>query len=38
MAFDGITTKKVVDELKNIIGYKVDKIYQPDKNTIIWES
>ena len=35
MAFDGITTKKVVDELQNLINYKIDKIYQPDKNTII---
>ena len=35
MAFDGIVTKKVVDELSLISGYKIDKIYQPDKNTII---
>ena len=35
MAFDGIVTKKIVDELVSIIGYKIDKIYQPDKNTII---
>lgn len=35
MAFDGIITKKVVDELQNIINYKIDKIYQPDKNTIL---
>lgn len=35
MAFDGITTKKVVDELQNLINYKIDKIFQPDKNTII---
>ena len=35
MAFDGIVTKKVTDELKNLIDYKIDKIYQPDKNTII---
>ena len=35
MAFDGIVTKSICKELRNIIGYKVDKIYQPDKNTII---
>ena len=35
MAFDGIVTKSIVDELKNIIGSKIDKIYEPDKNTII---
>ena len=35
MAFDGIVTKKVVDELQCIIDYKIDKIYEPEKNTII---
>lgn len=35
MAFDGIMVKKIVDELQSIIGYKIDKIYEPDKNTII---
>ena len=35
MAFDGLVTKKIVNELKSIIGYKVDKINEPDKNTII---
>lgn len=35
MAFDGIVTKTIVAELKNIIGYKIDKIYEPDKNTIL---
>ena len=35
MAFDGIITKKVVYELQNIIGCKIDKIYEPDKNNII---
>ena len=34
MAFDGIVTKAITLELKKIIGYKIDKIYQPDKNTI----
>ena len=35
MAFDGIVAKKVTDELQNLIGYKIDKIYEPDNNTII---
>lgn len=35
MAFDGIVTQKIVYELKNIIGYKIDKVYQPDKNTVV---
>ncbi len=35
MAFDGIVTKIVTKELQNIINYKIDKIYEPDKNTII---
>lgn len=35
MAFDGIVINKIVCELQNIIDYKIDKILQPDKNTII---
>ena len=35
MAFDGIVAKKIVDELSTLINHKIDKIYQPDKNTII---
>ena len=35
MAFDGIVTKSIVKEMQNIIGSKIDKIYEPDKNTII---
>ena len=36
MAFDGIVTKAITYELKNdLIGGKIDKIYQPDKNTIL---
>lgn len=34
MAFDGIMTKCITTELKNIIGYKIDKVYEPDKNTV----
>lgn len=35
MAFDVIITNKITEELQNIIGYKVDKICQPNKNTVI---
>lgn len=35
MAFDVIITNKIVQELQNIVGYKVDKIFQPNKNTVI---
>ena len=36
MAFDGIVTKSILKELKPlIIGGKIDKIHEPDKNTII---
>ena len=35
MAFDAIVAKKVVEELNSIENYKIDKIYEPDKNTII---
>lgn len=37
MAFDGVTTYSIVKELQNIINYKINKIYQPNKNTIIIE-
>ena len=35
MAFDGIVTKSIVTELENLSGARIDKIFQPDKNTII---
>ena len=35
MAFDGIVTKTVIKELQNIINYKIDKVYEPDSNTIV---
>ena len=34
MAFDGIIIKKISTELKNMIGFKIDKVYEPDKNTV----
>ena len=35
MAFDAIVTKKISEELTSLIDYKIDKIYQPDKNTLV---
>ena len=35
MAFDGIVTKSILNELTPLIGEKIDKIYEPDRNTII---
>ena len=36
MAFDGIVTQAITHKLKNdLIGGKIDKIHQPDKNTIL---
>jgi len=35
MAFDGIVTKSILKELNTLIGGKIDKIHEPDRNTII---
>lgn len=36
MAFDGITTKSIVHELnQNIIGAKINKVFEPSKNDIV---
>lgn len=36
MAFDGIITKSIVQELnKNILGAKINKVYEPTKNDIV---
>ena len=35
MAFDGIVTNAIVKELNTLIGSKIDKIYEPDKNTVV---
>lgn len=35
MAFDGIVTKAIASELQQLSGARIDKIYQPNKNTII---
>ena len=35
MAFDGIVTKAISSELQQFCGARIDKIFQPNKNTII---
>ena len=35
MAFDGIVTKAITSELQQLIGGRIDKIYEPNKNDII---
>lgn len=37
MAFDGIVTRQVIQELKTcLIGGKINKIYQPNKNEVLF--
>ena len=35
MAFDGIVTKAISSELQNLSGSKIDKVFEPNKNTIV---
>ena len=35
MAFDGIVAKSIIKEFTPLIGGKIDKIYEPDRNTVI---
>ena len=35
MAFDGIMTKAVATELNLLSGARIDKIFEPDSNTIV---
>ena len=35
MAFDGIVTKMVANELQSLSGARIDKIFQPNKNNIL---
>ncbi|MCI8760266.1 MAG: fibronectin/fibrinogen-binding protein [Clostridia bacterium] len=35
MAFDGIVTKAIASELQTLAGARIDKIFQPNKNTIL---
>lgn len=35
MAFDGIVTKAIASELQMLSGARIDKIFQPNKNTIL---
>lgn len=35
MAFDGIVTKAIATELQQLVGAKIDQIYEPNKNTLL---
>lgn len=35
MAFDGLTLRAISSELKNLIGYKIDRVFEPNKNNIV---
>lgn len=35
MAFDGIVTKAIANELQNLSGARIDKIFQPNKDNIL---
>ena len=35
MAFDGIVNNVIIDELSSICGARIDKIFEPNKNTIL---
>ena len=35
MAFDGIVTKAICSELQQLVGARIDKIFEPNKNNIL---
>ena len=35
MAFDGIVTKAITSELSHLAGARIDKVFEPNKNTIV---
>ena len=35
MAFDGIVTKAIASELQDLAGARIDKVFEPNKNTIL---
>lgn len=35
MAFDGIVTKAIIAEVSKLCDSRIDKVFQPDKNTIV---
>ena len=35
MAYDGITCKAIALELNTLAGARMDKVFQPNKNTIV---
>ena len=35
LAYDGITCKAIANELNKLSGARIDKVFQPNKNTVI---
>lgn len=35
MAFDGLSLRALSCELKQLVGYKIDKVFEPNKNNIV---
>ena len=35
MAFDGIVTKAIASELQSLSGSRIDKVFEPNKNTVV---
>ena len=35
MAFDGIVTKAISTEISGLVGARIDKVFEPNKNTIV---
>lgn len=35
MAFDGIVTKAISTEISRLVGARIDKVFEPNKNTIV---
>ena len=36
MAFDGIVTKAIASELQQLSGARIDKIFQPNSNNVVF--
>ena len=36
MAFDGIVTKAIASELQQLVRARIDKVFQPNKNTVLF--
>ena len=38
MAFDGIVTKAITTEITPLCGARIDKVFEPNKNEIIFDN